>query len=265
MTFQDPWSVNEIYKIGRLQGASLISISGYAMYHKYIRQTLIKKALSKADGIFCQARYIIPKVAKTYMLSQPPNFLPNPVRIPKRRLKKSDEPTVVFLARWDPVKIPEMFFNLAKLFPKIKFVALGKCHINPLRDAKLREKYSKIPNLEMAGFVSEEEKSRILEEAWLLINTSIHECLPVSFLEAAAHKCAILSHEDPDAFATKFGFRVPSLTIKNYAKGLMYLLEKERWKEYGQQAYEYVSEVHEFNKVINMHLTIYRTCMENSL
>lgn len=262
ITFQDPWSINEIYKIGRLEGANFIRLSFSSMYHKYIRQIFVKRALNRANGIFCQAKYIIPMVVKMYKLQRLPGFLPNPVKIPRRILKKSDEPTVVFLARWDYVKIPEMFFNLARLFPKVRFIALGRCHVDPLRDAKLRRKYSKIPNLEMPGFVSEEEKTKILEEAWILVNTSIHECLPISFLEGAAHKCAILSHEDPDGFATKFGFKA-ELSLKSYSKGLTYLLDNERWKSFGEKAYEYVNEVHEFNKVIDLHLLMYRKLLSN--
>ncbi len=55
-----------------------------------------------------------------------------------------------------------------------------------------------MPNLRLTGFVTEEEKSRILASSWALMNTSVREALPVSFLEALAHKTPIISGEDPD-------------------------------------------------------------------
>lgn len=68
-----------------------------------------------------------------------------------------------------------------------------------------------------------------LRESWVLVNTSVCECLPVSFLEAAAHSCAILSPHDPDGFATRFGNNVVD---GGYASGLRWLLEGN-WSEAG--------------------------------
>ena len=219
-----------------------------------IKRRLIREAVREADAVYCQAKYIIPKVKSMYELSKEPGFLPNPVKIPEGKIKKAEEPTVCFLARWDPIKRPEIFFSLAKEFPNVKFTALGKAH-DEKRDQNLRKKYSNISNLEMTGFTSEEEKSKILEKSWILINTSVRECLPVAFLETAAHKCAILSSNNPDDFAKNFGYHV---TDDNYAKGLRYLLENDIWREKGEKGYHYVKEVHELNKVINQHIKVHK-------
>ena len=130
------------------------------------------------------------------------------------------------------------------------------------RDKILREKYKNIPNLVMTGFVSEEEKSRILEESWILVNTSWRECLPVSYLEACAHKCAILSHENPDDFAKNFGYHAEIGDLNDFERGLGWLIEEDRWKELGKKGYEYVKEVHEFNRVIDNHITVYEEVLE---
>ena len=81
-------------------------------------------------------------------------------------------------------------------------------------DKQLRSKYRDTPNLELAGFKVGFEKDKILEKSWILVNTSVSEGLPVSFLEAAAHHCAILSPNDPDGFTRNFGYMYIMILLK---------------------------------------------------
>jgi len=259
ITFQDPRTLADNRKVWALDPRfNSYKFRTMLMVDYGINDFFIKKAIQRADALFCQAKYTVPKVITMYKLQTQPLFLPNPVEVPTRALRKADEPTVCFVARWDPVKRPKIFFKLAKMFPNVKFIALGKAH-NKERDQCLREKYRCVPNLLMTGFVSEEEKSQILEKSWILVNTSIRECLPISFLEAAAHECAILSSENPDNFAEDFGYHV---TDGNYASGLRYLLEDDRWMERGKKAYRYVKRVHEVKNVVNQHILIYKKLLD---
>ncbi len=221
--------------------------------YAFLSEPLRRKAIRMADALYCQAKYIIPKVMAMYGLSVPPCFLPNPVEVERKTIKKAAKPTVCFVARWDLVKRPELFFKLAKEFPDVKFIAIGRAH-DEKRDRYLRQRYSGIPNLEVPGFVSEEEKYEILKRSWIMINTSVHECLPVSFLEAAANKCAILSSENPDDFAENFGYHVKD---DKFSEGLRFLLEDDRWKERGERGFRYVKEIHELNKVVDRHIKAY--------
>jgi glycosyltransferase involved in cell wall biosynthesis len=247
ITSQDPRDKNDW----------IVEYSYYPLHKKistYLYETnyLVNKSVKNADAVFCQAKYIIPKVKSLYGLTKDPDFLPNPVDVPIKSFKKADEPTVCFLARWDKRKKPEIFFNLAKKFPDINFIAMGKAH-DEKWDKYLREKYTDIPNLEMPGFVSSEQKKEILEKSWIMVNTATRECLPVSYLEASAHKCAILGSENPDDFAENFGYHVKN---DDYVSGLKFLLDN-RWRERGAIGYEYVKETHELNKVIDKHISIY--------
>lgn len=219
---------------------------------------ITRRAVKKADALYIQAGYATPKAKKIYNLKKDPDFLPNPIEIPKKPRKKSSKPTVCFLARWDPRKRVEYFFELAKRFPEVEFIAMGKTqpHFKE-RDKILREKYKNVKNLTMTGFVSEEEKANILDKSWVMINTSWRECLPIAYLEAAAHKCAILSHENPDNFASERGYHAVNGTFEEFREGLKWLLEDDRWKKLGTKGYEYVNENHEFNKVIDMHVEAY--------
>jgi len=216
---------------------------------------LVKKAVRKADGWFSAARMLIPKAREKYKLTADPVFLPTPVGIPDE-VEKAKTPTVCFISRWDKRKRPEMFFELAKSFPNVRFLAAGKSH-NKTWDSQLRETYQHVPNLEFLGFIDQfrgDEFSRILGESWILINTSAREGLPNAFIEAAAHGCAILSAVNPDDFASSFGQVVHN---DDFISGLGTLLEDDSWRERGELAREYVREVFSVNKAIDRHVAIY--------
>ncbi|MFB0558647.1 MAG: glycosyltransferase family 4 protein [Candidatus Bathyarchaeia archaeon] len=213
----------------------------------------LSETVRKMDATYCQARYIIPKVKALYDLGDDPEFLPNPVGVPKRLPEKAVEPTVCFLGRFDGEKRPELFFEVARRFPEVRFIAMGEAH-NKARDHMLRRVYRGIPNLELLGFARDPEKSRLLGESWILVNTSVSECLPISFLEAAAHGCAILSFHDPDGFASKFGCHAMDM---NLDQGLCFLFKDDRWKDRGKKAHVYVSEVHEVHRVVEQHISAY--------
>ncbi len=256
ITFQDPRSIKDWKK--QWKDYSKMDVLKFKISYYFS----VKKYVKKADALFCQAKYIIPKAMKIYNLRRTPKFLPNPVKIPSKVIKKNAHPTVCFLGRWDKIKNPELFFELAKNFPEVKFIAAGACRSDPQRDRMLREKYKKVKNLKMLGWVNEDEKAKILEESWIMINTSFKESLPISFIEASAYKCAILSYVNPEDFPKNFGYRAEKVDIEEYSKGLRFLLENNRWKILGIRGYEYVKNTFEYSKVIDKHIKIYEEVMK---
>jgi glycosyltransferase involved in cell wall biosynthesis len=217
----------------------------------------LKRTVRRLDAVYCQALYTVRKVREMYGLPYDPGFLPNPVTVPKIQASKAADPTVCFLGRLDGEKRPELFFELAHRFPDVRFLAMGRAHDGG-RDRLLRERYSGITNLELVGFKTGTEKSEILDRSWVLVNTSVSECLPVSFLEAAAHGCAILSFHDPDGFASRFGHHVRDGDLES---GLRALLEGDSWREKGEAGRAYISEVHEVCAVTDMHIEAYRALL----
>ncbi|MBM3291216.1 glycosyltransferase family 4 protein, partial [Candidatus Bathyarchaeota archaeon] len=163
-------------------------------YYKFRRRLFnlfiekwINQNIFKLDKIFCQAKYIIPKTRELYKLNYDPSFLPNPIKVPLQTPKKAEKPIVCFLGRFDREKNPERFFELSKEFPEIEFIGMGQAH-NIKLDKYYRDKYSNYQNLLLPGLVVGKNKTDILDKSWILVNTSEFECLPISFLEAAAHR-----------------------------------------------------------------------------
>lgn len=253
ITFRDPmnradrrieWRYAKKHRVGWLQ------------YLAFIDSFFVHRAVNRASNLYCAANFLIPKIQAKYGLCDRPQFLPTPVDVPNQ-VVKSSTPLVCYVGRWHRRKRPEIFLELAKEFPGIRFVAVGGTR-EQKRDMRLRRTYSDIPNLKMTGIINQFETDRldrILGESWILINTAAREGLPNTFLEAAAHKCAILSFVDPDGFASKFGYHARDGDLR---LGLAYLLEKNRWKNRGELGYNYVRSVFVKDRVMDNHIEEYR-------
>jgi glycosyltransferase involved in cell wall biosynthesis len=209
-------------------------------------------AYKRANLILTQAKLYIDKLKRLYGVN--PSrvvYLPNPVDyIPEEEsIKKSDEPLVCYLARMDPQKRYWLFFELARQFPEVRFIAMGKPSV--LYEDRYREvvgKYAGLPNLEIKGFVSEDEKRKILDKCWVMVLPSIREGLPIAMLEALAHRCALLSSVNPDGLTERFGYWARR---DDFAEGLKWLLEDGKWRGLGEGGYRYVKENNKLDKLIN--------------
>ena len=221
----------------------------------YENSPLVRRGVQRADVVYTAAKCLIPKAQSMYRLARPPVFLPTPIPIPAE-VRKAERPTVCFVGRLDRRKRPELFLDLARQFPGVRFICVGASNDREW-DAQLHARYGGQPNLELRGFVDQfegDELSRILGESWIIINTSAREGLPNSMLEAAAHRCAVLSSVNPDDFAVEFGQHVQD---DDFAGGLHRLLENDAWRERGLAAWRYVAATFATEPAIEGHLAAY--------
>ena len=252
VTFRDTRSAQDWWTELSLPSLSTLQVISNWIYED---SWWVRRAVRQADGRFAAAQLLIPKAREKYHLRCDPEFLPTPVRIPAN-VEKSPAPTVCFVSRWDRRKRPELFFELVDQFPNVRFLAAGKSRDQEW-DQHLHAKYGHLPNLEMLDFIDQFQSDRLstlLGKSWILINTAAREGLPNSFIEAAAHRCAILSAVDPDGFATRFGYHASQ---DDFARGLDILLQNDRWMQSAQSGYEYVRETFACDKAIDQHLTVY--------
>ena len=257
INLQDPYDENDYKLMSSVDERYKWSFS--KKLQMFATYGLVRKTVIKADYVFTHARYLIPKIRRLFRIKDRAiEFMPNPVEVPQKTIKKSSEPTVCFIGRWDPQKRVELFLRLPHKFPEVRFYLIGRSS-NEWRNIYIKKKYSNIRNLKILGFVSDEKKFGILEKSWILVNTSIREALPITFLEAAAYKTAILSCLNPDNFVSRFGLYVPD---ENFEGGLQKLLKDELWKEKGEKGYEYVKKVHDTNVVIERFVKICQSLIE---
>lgn len=252
VTFRDPmdrrdWKVETDY--------ARMPALGWTLYRLFIGNPLITRAVRRADGLYCAAEFLIPKTTRLYGLRRPPEFLPSPVQLPAE-VPKAGRPTVCYVGRWEGRKRVELFFELAERCPDVEFIAVGAAR-DPQRDRGLRERFGGIPNLRMTGVLDQfvaPEWSEVLGRSWILVNSSLREGLPTTFVEAAAHRCAILSFTDPDGFATRFGRQAVEGRLE---EGLRDLLRENRWKSLGEEGRRYVERVFSIENAMGAHERAY--------
>jgi len=234
----------------------LSSVDPYYRFRKpefEATRALYTLAYRRADLVMTQARYYIPKIAKLYRVDPGKVvYIPNPVEhIPDEvSITKAEDPTVCYLGRMDPQKRYWLFFELARSFPEIRFIAMGvpnELYRNLYE--KIAERYRGLKNLEVKGFVSEEEKSKTLSKCWISCLPSVREGLPIAFLEALAHKTALLSTVNPDGYVSAFGYYARE--IDELARGLQHLFKDGLWMRKGELGRNYVVGHHSLNEVVS--------------
>jgi glycosyltransferase involved in cell wall biosynthesis len=229
---------------------------GQLMHYLQVDNPLVRAAVRRMPLRFAAADCVIDKAVRHYRLPVPPQFLPTPVAIPAQ-VTKAGRPTVCFVGRWHGIKQPEHFLELARQFPAVDFIAVGGAP-EQAEDAVLRERYGGIANLEMTGVIDQFNSNRlseILARSWILVNTSLREALQTTFIEAAAHRCAILSYLDPEGFASRFGQVAGPGEL---ADGLRRLLQDDAWRALGEAGYRHVRDIYSVQAAIDRHLDVYR-------
>lgn len=202
------------------------------------------------------AHCLTPRAKRLFDLKEfNPHFLPNPIHYPSlERFEKSKKPTVCVLGRIDPVKRPWICFELAKKFKDVEFLICGNTSypevVNPII-----EKYRTVDNLKFLGLVQGKQKEDILVKSWVLLNTSIHEGLPCSFLESFSCHTPILSSVNPDELVSKFGVYtgdnpgdgLDAKTMGQFEEALGKMLSDSKvLAEKGAQARKYIEDVYSF-------------------
>ena len=226
----------------------------------YEDSPFVRSAVRRLDGAYACAPSVNEKLRRKYGFPKDLELLATPVDL-NLDVVKSPTPIVSFLGRWDRRKRPQLFFELAKEFPNVTFQAVGKSR-DPVWEAELRQRYGNIPNLKMLGFVDQFESEKlknILSQSWILVNTSVREGLPTSFLEALANKCALLSSVNPGGATATYGYFVENDDFKT---GLQALLDNDAWRAKGEAGWKYVRETFEIEAVLGRHMRVYEDLMK---
>jgi glycosyltransferase involved in cell wall biosynthesis len=215
----------------------------------------VKAAVRGADAVLCPARFLGEKTFGLY--GRRASFVPSPVDLPAREPRKSEQPLVLLVGRFDHRKRVERFFELARRFPGVRFAALGRAH-EPAYDRRIREQAAPIGNLELPGEASRfagGELASWYERSWVLVNTSAREALPYTFLEALAYGVAVLAPFDPDEVVSRFGAVV---NADRFEEGLEGLLSGGTWRARGESGARWVRETFSEEASLTQHVDLYR-------
>jgi glycosyltransferase involved in cell wall biosynthesis len=160
--------------------------------------------------VFCaKTSWLVPRAAATYGVpGLQAHLLPTPFEAPaldgNAEAQRSARPSLLFLGRLDPVKRPWIAFELAARHPQLDVLVAGQAN-HPELLAPWLARYAKLPNLKLLGHVDGAEKDRLLRSCWALLNTSVHEAEPVSFMEAFSYGKPVIACHADDEEVRRFG------------------------------------------------------------
>ncbi|MCP1223116.1 glycosyltransferase family 4 protein [Sebaldella sp. S0638] len=250
---QDPRPHDDWDKIRSLNGDEYESyLNYYSKNEKDINDLLSKLISEKRLILITQGKYLKDKAKRLYNLPDdiPIDFVPNPVRIPEFDIEKKPETNIItFLGRLSNVKRPWIFLEMAKQLPQYEFYVCGVGH------EKYQEDYKDIKNIKFFGHINGEEKEDILTKTQILVNTSIHEAIPISFLEALSYGASIVSCQNPDDITEMFGKYIGKVSGEGHESIEKFVLAVKELMENRETLYnnrkngrEYVCKVHSIEK-----------------
>lgn len=202
----------------------------YSKWENKIQDLLLKLDKENRLILISQGYFLEKKAKDLYKLPKDKKiqYFPNPVEIEKSFNIYEKKDSIIFLGRLTAVKRPWIYFELAKRNPKYIFYVCGQG--KEIDD--IIKKYENVKNLKFMGHVSGYKKDLLLKESKVLVNTSIHEAIPVSFLEGISYGCKILSCQNPDNITRDNGYFTGTILgegldkIEEFEKGLKECIEK---------------------------------------
>ena len=150
------------------------------------------------------------------------DYVPNPIELDYsynfdiNKKKKQ----VIFLGRLEAQKRAWMFCEVAKRMPEYEFYVMGKFFRDEENNRKPLEQYLSNPpaNLHFTGHLEGEQKEKYIRESRVLLNTSIWEGIPISWLEVLQYGTTVVSCLDNENLPSRFGAYVGEILGDGYDK-----------------------------------------------
>jgi glycosyltransferase involved in cell wall biosynthesis len=183
------------------------------------------------------------------------DYVPNPVAHDESFDLDSypKEDLVVFLGRLESQKRVWLFCEIARAMPQYQFVVIGKFHRHQKANKAALEPYidGRIPNLQFVGHLEGDAKFDYQKRAKELLNTSIWEGVPQSFLEALSVGTLLVSNLNPEDLTARFGAYVGEVPGDGFDKVHVFvsaiaalLGDEDRRRALAHAAREYIRTKH---------------------
>jgi lipopolysaccharide biosynthesis glycosyltransferase len=236
--------------------------SEFCYYRQEIYDLVHKWAVQGRVHFISQGYFLNPKACDLYRLPYDTKiqYLPNPAEIDNsfdvESYSKKDN--IIFLGRIESVKRGWLFCEIAKKMPQYNFYMLGQTFRQKDENSAIIDKYKDIPNLIFTGHLDGEEKIKHLKDAKILVNTSIHEALPISFLEILSYGALIVSNRNPENLTEKFGVWVGDILgdgfdkVDLYVEGIKKLMDDDKKRiELAKAAIDYIKKIHNIPRFVD--------------
>ena len=158
---------------------------------------------------------------------------------------------ILWVARCDSWKQPELFIELAKKNKRIPFVMICPKSANEQYYRTILNKAINIPNCTFIDFVEYSEINEFFQQAYIFVNTSLYEGFPQTFIQACMNHTPIVSlNVNPEECLTKHECGVfcnGSVDAMNAAIHKLWN-NKAYWKTLSSNAYRYAVQYHDITK-----------------
>lgn len=231
-------------------------IPNYFRWNK-IFYNLYKFAIKHADAVIVLAEYMKKAIDINYDVNS--IVVDSGHKIPNGPFRKNLPILILWISNLVELKRPELFLNIFEKLKNynIKFILIGS---GTYMKAKIREFDEKYENFEYIPGVNSKEDEIYYSKASILINTSVYEGFPNTFIQAWMHETPVISlNVDPDCVICKnnLGFHAKG-NLNSLTKKLEYLIKKpEIIKEMGQNCRIYAIKNHNINKTAEKYYKIY--------
>lgn len=168
-------------------------------------------------------------------------------------------PIVIWVGSLAPVKQPLLFIQLAQCFPDVQFLMIGGDSTDIILNESVKQHAKGVTNLKLLGAVPFNKIDFYYNNASLLVNTSIYEGFPNSFVQAWMHYVPVLSlNANPDDILTKYNIGIVSGSYSKMVSDLGRLLEDSKLREnMGQNARNYAESEHDVRANVKKYIHLF--------
>jgi len=157
------------------------------------------------------------------------------------------------------IKRPELFIDLVRRCPHYRFRLVGGAasYEGSLFDRISREAAT-LPNLDMTGFVPFVDVEKHFDDGSLLVNTSVSEGFPNTFLQAWSRGMPTVSFFDPDARWKEHAVGEVVGSLDDMAKCVQSLMsDEERWRRASSLCREYFAVHHSVDCAVDAYEAVF--------
>lgn len=248
--------------------SSRIDVDGTHIHDSYLKEhtpfvrlllkLMYKLGIKKADCIIAQNEEQQKLLKKNF--NKRSVLIRSMYPLPKDKPNKDMPPIVLWVSSMQSLKQPELFLELAKAIPGVRFQIIGGASGDKKFYEQIKETASKIQNIDFMGFVQYHEIDKYFDKASIFVNTSTVEGFPNTFLQAWARHAPVVSlNVDPDEIICKYKLGFHSRTFEQMVDDVKMLLEDEKLREeMGINGRRYVEKEHDIKKIVSEYVELFR-------
>ncbi|MEA3499904.1 MAG: glycosyltransferase family 4 protein, partial [Candidatus Marinimicrobia bacterium] len=244
-------NIKTILHLAHIMDVEKINIFNKHIVHNLINKMGKKKLLMNFMYIIGQTKYQDELLSKNFNRECDliiPNFHP----YTKENISKSNKIKILWIANLKDWKQPKKFIQLAEecKYTNAEFIMIGK---NPKNEWSkgLEKRISEIKNLSYLGELPIKRVNEFLAESHILVNTSLYEGFPNTFIQAWMRKVPVVSlNVDPDDVLKQNEIGYHSISFDKMINDVKFLISNNKLRdEMGEKAQKYAFKNHSLKNI----------------